>query len=286
MKKLRIVFAFGNRSLFRRHCVGFDFNLSFCGKQRTSGGLYFYENSIADLGSSFIWICKRTSTALCHHCSSFRERYEFDHRFVSILHFSHEIYGFSYLDDNDKYSEKETKPVYKKLGRYDFFFKNRRSETDSLGEKINSYRLSERLIVFLRPRTLSQQWVVGEVFSCRPISTSSLFSSSPFSFLKVVFSKTLTLMISLHRATDHFGNKVKQKSSHCNAYTQRYHNLFKVELHFGHDIKREHHVVTSTSTEKRFWNYSAWLKEPRRLLLVMKWTLLYLFLTAHVCTWK
>ena len=142
-------------------------------------------------------------------------------------------------------------------------FKNRRSEMGSLGEKINSYRLSERLVVFLRPWTLSQRWVVGEVFTCRPISTSSLFSSSPFSFLKVVFSKTLTLMISLHRATDHFGNKVKQKSSHCNAYTQRYHNLFKVELHFGHDIKREHNVVTSTSTEKRFWNYS-----------------------AHVCTWK
>ena len=154
-------------------------------------------------------------------------------------------------------------------------FKNRRSETGSLGEKINSYRLSERLIVFLRPRTLSQQWVVGEVFSCRPISTSSFFSS----VLTVVFSKTLTLM-----ATHHFGDI--QKSSHCNAYTQCYHNLFKVELHFGHDIEEEHHVVTSTSTEKRFWNYLAWLKEPPRLLLVMKWMLLYLLLTACVCTWK
>ena len=127
MKKLRIVFAFGNRSIFRRHCVGFDFNLSFCGKQRTSGGFYFYENSIADLGSSLIWLCKRISTALCHHsqacCSLLRESYEFNHRFVSILHFSHEIYGFSYVDDNDKYSEKETKPVYKKLGRYDFFLR-------------------------------------------------------------------------------------------------------------------------------------------------------------------
>ena len=208
--------------------------------------------------------------------TSLRERYEFDHRFVSILHFSHEIYGFSYVDDNDKYSEKETKPVYKKTWKIWLFFKNRRSETGSLGEKINSYCLSERLVVFLRPRTLSQQWVVGEVFSCRPISTSSLSSS----FLTVVFSKTLTLM-----ATHHFGDT--QKSSHYrNAYTQCYHNLFKVELHFGHDIEEEHHVVISTSTEKRFWNYLAWLKEPRRLLLVMKWTLLYLFLTAHVCTWK
>ena len=123
-------------------------------------------------------------------------------------------------------------------------FKNRRSETGSLGEKINSYRLSERLVVFLRPRTLSQRWVVGEVFTCRPISTS-LFSSSPFSFLKVVFSKTLTLMIGLHRATAHFGNIAKiQKSSYRNAHTQC-NQLFKVELHFDHDIKREPHVVTS-----------------------------------------
>ena len=125
-------------------------------------------------------------------------------------------------------------------------FKNRRSETGSLGEKINSYRLSERLVVFLRPRTLSQRWVVGEVFTCRPISTSSLFSSSLFSFLKVVFSKTLTLMIGLHRATAHFGNIAKiQKSSYRNAHTQCNHNLFKVELHFDHDIKREPRVVTS-----------------------------------------
>lgn len=118
-------------------------------------------------------------------------------------------------------------------------FKNRRSETGSLGEKINSYRLSERLVVFLRPRTFSQRWVVGEVFTCRPISTSSLLSSSLFSFLKVVFSKTLTLMIGLHRATAHFGNIAKIQKSSCN------HNLFKVELHFDHDIKREPHVVTS-----------------------------------------
>lgn len=55
--------------------------------------------------------------------TSLRERYEFDHRFVSILHFSYEIYGFSYVDDNDKYSEKETKPVYKRLERYDFFLR-------------------------------------------------------------------------------------------------------------------------------------------------------------------
>lgn len=31
------------------------------------------------------------------------------------------MYGFSYVNNNDKYRENETKPVYKKPERYDYF---------------------------------------------------------------------------------------------------------------------------------------------------------------------
>ena len=47
------------------------------------------------------------------------------------------------------------------------------------------------------------------------------------------------------QATIQVGNMVKiQKSSRCNAQTQSYHSLFKAELHFGLDNKREHNFVT------------------------------------------
>ena len=136
--------------------------------------------------------------------------------------------------ESGKYNEKKNKASISKTLKKCFIFKKKireGSKNNLIGfwphvrEKkfLNAHLLSERLVVLLRLRPLSQRWISGEVFIYGAFSTHPS-SSSSVSLLTVVIKCSLFWLILL-QATVQVGIIEKiQKSSRCNGQTQCNHS--------------------------------------------------------------